>query len=188
MRLSPAHRVGTLVLLFVGVAQAETPEGSQRFVRTSLEAAPVLEYRSPPRVITASLDQHETEVLGAASAPRQLRRSLDDSLGDTAAPNAVIGTASAEAGVPNAAQPSGELGPATLSSGAAADAGSGWGVSANATSANETGLAPAPEGDPAGYGALECDCSRTRRQIRLTLDGAPAVPAPESTRIIRVQL
>ncbi len=188
MRLSPAHRVGTLVLFFVGVAHAEAPQGSQRFVRTSLEAAPVLEYRSPPRVITASLDQHETEVLGAAGAPRQLRRSLDDSLGDTAASNAVAGTAAAEAAAPNAAPPSGELGPATLPSEAATDEGSGWVVSANAASANEAAPGSAPAGDPAGYGALECDCSRTRRQIRLTLDGAAAVPAPESTRIIRVQL
>jgi hypothetical protein len=170
MRLSPAHRVGTLVLLFVGVAHAEAPEGSQRFVRTSLEAAPVLEYRSPPRVITASLDQHETEVLGAASAPRQLRRSLDDSLGDTAASNAVAGTTVAEVGE------------------RAAVDGNGWVVSANAAPANEVAPAAVPEGDAAGYGALECDCARTRRQIRLTLDGAPAVPAPESTRIIRVQL
>jgi hypothetical protein len=173
MRFATAQRVGTLLLLFAGVAHAESPEGS-RFVRTSLEAAPVLEYRSPPRVITASLDQRETEVLGAAGAPRQLRRSLDEA----GTPTELLpsGPVSSDAAASSSAS-------TVLPSDGATGEGPSWQVSSNGAAS-----APIPDGDQPGFGALECDCARTRRQIRLTLDSVPAVPAPESTRIIRVQL
>jgi hypothetical protein len=191
MRPSSALRVGTLVLLLVGVAHAEAPDSSQRFVRTSLDAAPVLELRSPPRVITSSLDQRETEVLGALE-PRQLRRSLDEVASPPSGPaspdavstsTALPGTTQSGTGVANAAPTSGEPRTVALPGDGTADEAPSWQVSAS-----EAVPEPEVEGARAGYGALDCDCARTRRQIRLTLDGTPAAPAPESTRIIRVQL
>ncbi len=179
MRVPPAPCALALVLSMAAAVHAEPPDASQRLVRTSLDAAPVPEFRSPPRLITASLDQRQTAVLGGPREPRLLRRSLED------------GPAVASAASPASPVPSAAGAPSALSDAGALSApeSGNWmeGEGPSGDQPGPTAEAAGSDGAAAGFGALDCDCARTRRKIRLNLDGA-ATAAPEAARIIRVDL
>lgn len=169
-------------MLAVGVAQAEPPGRlSARFVRTSLDGPPHAEFPLPPRLITSSLEPRNMEVLGGEIAPRALRRSLTEDAApqapqDPGAGDAPVAVSSVVGEPPSATFPD---------DGAPIEAAA---PSATPEAAAELVSAPSQPTLEPGLGTLECDCARSGRKIRLTLEGSAALPATESARIIRVEL
>ncbi len=172
MRLLLVLCVSASVLAVGGAARAE----GTRYVRTSLDAAAEPQHPLPPRVIMATLDGTSTAELGTEIAPRSFRRSLEE----TPAPAAPAPAAPAPEGTPQSPSIA-EFPPVDAAAIAAAS------VEAAPAAAEPAQVVPAAPKLDSSYGPLECDCTRSGRQIRVTLDESSEAPA-QRPRVIRVQL
>jgi hypothetical protein len=141
-----------------------------------LDAAPEPQHPLPPRVIMATLDGTSTAELGTEIAPRSFRRSLEETPAPVAPAQEVTSQSPSVAEFP-------PVDAAAVATGAVAAVP----VDAAAATAEPAQAVPAAPSLDTSYGALECDCTRSGRQIRVTLDEASEAPALRP-RVIRVQL